>query len=665
MSALPTRLQRRTSTASAKSTGVVAAAVAAGFAATDGWGSHAHLPYADWWKPEYATEVIESPPPPDLEARQAAFAESNSPESIEKLAREFFGLIDLKRVRTRPKYVRLDDWGRNERRDDYEGEKTPASAIQTKLESGDWQGAFDAYRDFFFDRLQNPPPGFKIKARHPLLRHFVEFIHQPDELLNDNVARFTMLDADNRGVVVRLDMGAPGRVNWTWFPPQFQTYDHYIFPQDGSFMIRCVKHPIFYNTLLAAYMDSGDRRYLEKWTQFMDDRAMNLSRDAEAAGFRGGPDNHTGVSSAMNTFDNLMSVVKVRPEVAEQFPSTTLARLLMEVWRAVPTNMRMVREGSSNRSIKMYSQPYFELAVSFPEFTASQYAIREKIRVVETYPTVTMMPDGSDIENSEGYNTAYVSNAVSVMQTLKEMGHARPGWINADWHQEVRRNLLLRATYLIHRKGNLGWDWYPNFYNQRYANNFYGPRARYLDLSPEALVEPDNRKIISTLFGDGSAGTPSFTSEYWPYGGQCVIRSGWGKEDQHLYMDSPRPYNTHTWKNANDIQLFAFGQPLLTLHTDGYGFRRSGYAGDPDYSEWERAGSGHSSRRQPLRHHPRLPEFDTGRCQADCAAPRFRVCPWREGDHDDRGDSPTDGSGGDLPQGRPVRGGSGGLHDPR
>jgi hypothetical protein len=54
-----------------------------------------------------------------------------------------------------------------------------------------------------------------------------------------------------------------------------------------------------------------------------------------------------------------------------------------------------------------------------------------------------------------------------------------------------------------------------------------------------------------------------------------------------LYMQSPRPYSTATWKNANDIQLFAFGQPLLTYHTEGYGYTRGGFKGDGVVSGWE------------------------------------------------------------------------------
>lgn len=296
--------------------------------------SHAHLNYPDWWKPAYETAVMVSPPPPDAADRARAFAARNTPENIERLAREFFALIDLNRVRIQPKYVRLDAWGRNERRPEYQVEKTPAVDLRALLNMGDYQGALDAYREFFFDRLQTPPPGFKISPLHPSLRQFVEFIHQPDELLHDNLARFTMLDQDQKGAVVRLKMGEPGVVNWAWFPPEFQTYDWMIFPHDGTFMARCTKHPIFYNALLTAYMNTGDPRYLAKWCAFMDDRAMNLAANCQAAGIRGGPDSHGGVASAMGTFANLMAVAKARPEIARDLSCFRLDRAIGERTRS-------------------------------------------------------------------------------------------------------------------------------------------------------------------------------------------------------------------------------------------------------------------------------------------------------------------------------------------
>src|SRR5690554_2018481 len=78
--------------------------------------SHAHLNYPNWWQPEYESEVIESPAPPELEERMKIFAERNSPENIEKLAKEFFGLVDLNRLPKPEKILLLDKMGLNENR---------------------------------------------------------------------------------------------------------------------------------------------------------------------------------------------------------------------------------------------------------------------------------------------------------------------------------------------------------------------------------------------------------------------------------------------------------------------------------------------------------------------------------------------------------------------
>lgn len=547
--------------------------------------THAHLNYPDWWQPAYESAIITSPAPPRQAERMHVFAQRNSPEEMTRLAKEFFRLIDARRVRLKTAPLQNDAMGLNEKREGYRGSKTQKADLETLLKEEKYEEALTLYRDFFFERLLDPPPGFALAPAHPMERQFVEFIHQPDELL-ENLARLTMLDDKGKGVVVRLDMGAPGRVNWTWFPPQFETYDPLVFARDGTFMTKAVKYPTFHNALLKAYLETGESRYLSKWCDFADDRSLNLARDCDEAGLSGAPVDHMSLASGLRLFGTFRYVAQHSDRFAREFPAPTLARLLIDLWKNVPTNIRMAREVSTNRSIEMYSQPYFDLAISFPEFEASPYLLREKMRITESYTTVTMMADGSDIENSEGYNTAYLRNTDEVLSSLKATHWAGVPWITPDWLQELERNRALRMSYLIQHKQNNGWEWYPNYYTNRYASKYAGKRPEFFDLSPTAFVDARNRGVLSAIWGAGAT-PPGERSNAWPYSGQFLIREHWGKDAQTLYMDSPRPYNSHTWKNANDIQLFAFGQPLLTLHTEGYGFRRSGYAEDPVFSEWE------------------------------------------------------------------------------
>ncbi len=49
------------------------------------------------WKPNFERS-FKSPPPPDAEARAEAFAQRNSKANLERLAQEFFTLVDLSKV---------------------------------------------------------------------------------------------------------------------------------------------------------------------------------------------------------------------------------------------------------------------------------------------------------------------------------------------------------------------------------------------------------------------------------------------------------------------------------------------------------------------------------------------------------------------------------------
>lgn len=540
---------------------------------------HAGSARLGFWNPDYETEIFVAPAPADAAARERAFANRNSPENTARLAKKFFSQIDLSKIPPPPKTSTWDAMGRDEKNPAFQGRKSaPGATIAELVQQEKWTEALDAYRNFFFERLASPPPGFEFRPVSPQESYFIQFLHQPEELKNSGVARFPMVDASGKEAVVRIDMGPPGRVNWLWQPEGFVPQDTLIFPDPDQFVADCSKRVIFHKALLAEAVRTGDLAWTRTWCEYFDDRSMNFSRDCEAAGLTSGELNP--LEPRARVFNNLMWMAQRDPSMARDFPSTTLARVLMDTFDAFPAMLRTVRAASNNRSIEQYLNPLQAFAVSLPEFKGSPYYLREVRRVIEAYPTVTMMPDGSDIENAEGYNHCYLRSVDHMLDVFKRQPGDLP-WMGLDWRLELKDNLAMRTGYLIRRKGNLGMDWYPNHMNQpRMAGYYAGPSPQFAKFTPEALNDPVLKKIRTTLWEDGAFGAPDFTSEFWPYSGQMVIREGWGKDDQHLYMDSGRPYNSHGWKHTNDIQLFAFGQALLSLHSDTYGYDRSGHDGD-------------------------------------------------------------------------------------
>ncbi len=197
------------------------------------------------WKPAYTTAVMESPAPAQLIERQQLFAQRNSPEGIRKLATSLFSLIDMKQV----------------------------PRVRALFEKGEHQAALDAYRDFFIDRLRFPQQPYGITPRHPAQRLFVEFIHNPEEMMN-GVATFCMYDKSGKNANVKLKMGLPGRVNYIHHPAGFESADPDILFPDNRFVAQCTGSPQFHTPLLVEYLKTHDRKYLLRWAEFNDERTM-------------------------------------------------------------------------------------------------------------------------------------------------------------------------------------------------------------------------------------------------------------------------------------------------------------------------------------------------------------------------------------------------------
>jgi len=533
----------------------------------DAWGNVGNKAQ---WKPEFTVDV-QAPPPANAEDRAKAFAERNSKESLEKLAKEFFGMMDMGRV---------------------------SKATRELYQKNDFEGALNAYRDFFVDRLRLPPPEFQIQPRNPTESHY-PFLNTPDDLLK-HIVTFGMINRpfpadirsmsaaysfmnsrDNKKGNVRIDIGPPGRVNWTWQPEAYTGIGEPRVPYEASFTSRCYGVPTFFSPLLAAYAESQGRAKLplSRWCEFTDDASMNWRRDTVRAGFDAThPVNSIEGYTTLGVLPNLCYLARTMPDFQKDLPGPTLARLLLRIWKDhVPESLRSSRNTSSARRLVFYMWHAFRLAVSLPEFrAASDYCIREYVRILESYATVSTMPDGVDIHDSRNYNKIYMKEAMETFQLLCRLRN-RPPWINALWHQELAENLNQAARFIIRELWvNGGYSQWGPLRPESWV--FTGTDPYWLSCVPEALAEPDNARIISALFGDGSAGAspsqagsagaspsqpPSFTSDSFPYGGYYMIRTGWGRQDQWLYMPSTRPVDSLTLGNCNDIHLSAFGQNLL------------------------------------------------------------------------------------------------------
>lgn len=544
--------------------------------------SHAHLTYPDWWKP--VREIaLKSPILHDAEKRLERFSKRNSHEDVEKLAKEFFDMIDMNNAIMRSSggkdIIVLDKWGRVDSRPDsdvHQSNKPQHTGIRDFINDGKYTEALERYKLMFMDRLCDTPKGFRLEPRHPHQRKFKIFVHQPEEMINNIITLFMYEkpqdDETLNGIVIKLDIGEPGAINWTYTPEGFGSAEE-TFPDDERFAPTVFGMDYFFDELLVAYVSTGDKRYLEKYAQYLDDRAINYWSDIRSQLV----DIQPGRSGTF-MFQHMAWACRNVPGFRDDFPATTLARVLMQFWKYnAATEMKIVRGIVPNRQITMYLNEAYAAAMSFPEFKASGYVHREMARVIESMFSGAVMPDGSNIEHALCYNPA-VLYAWKYRREFLDAGVLRRH-ITPLWSLELKDNLTNTSRYILQNKLLNGWDWYPMHPMSR-------NKEQLLSVFRPALNDPLIHRMLPISQGYGPEnGYPNVTSMAWPYMGIYILRTGWDRHhDQEAYMAAPRPYSTHTWKNNLDLQLFAFGQPLLTAHTESYGYVRG-----PGQTNWEKS----------------------------------------------------------------------------
>ncbi|HEY3321014.1 MAG TPA: FN3 associated domain-containing protein [Planctomycetota bacterium] len=534
------------------------------------------------WKPNFDRSV-QAPPPADAESRAKAFAERNSKENLGSLAKQFFSLIDLSKV---------------------------PEPVRAALGKGDSESALNAYRDFFMARLgsfnadeaQNPG----IRPRQPPFPFEKAYLHTAEDLMK-NTAIFGMIDMPlpemksqqeyydicNKGENqqkkgnVRIDFGAPGRANWTWQPEQYIPLGFPHLPFDKSFMSCAVGRPHFFTALLVKYIETKDAKYWDKWLAFTDDICMNWRRDTMRAGLNPSHNINNIEFFTDGVWANLSFLMQKSPEMVKDIPASTLVRMLNRMWMEYMSDaLQYARNISTARRLMFDNYHNLRIAVSFPEFKASEYCIREMVRTVESLPMLSLMPDGCDVHDSRNYNKGtpeYVLKVHSMLQNAK----LAPPSVNEQWLKEQNETMKAQATFIIHELWVTGG--YPHWGMLHPETSVFIGQNPYLKRSvPDAFADPENAKIISSVFEDGKAGAPSFTSDAFPYAGFYCVRSGWGKQDQWLYMPSTRPVSSVTHPDNNGFSLYAFGRHMLAnpgtpISVDGLGqMHDSSYRAAPE-----------------------------------------------------------------------------------
>jgi len=478
-------------------------------------------------KPDVAYSQT-APAPSGVETQKTEFAARNSAASLEQLTRHLAGALET---------------------------DAPGLAVfRSLVANGQYAAALDEFRSYFLNKLASLGSFDWAKATEP--KALSSAPNVGDELMFRIIS--VEEQQDNKKVIVKTRIGEPGAVNW-----RYKEYaGNYTSQTTGlnTFMW----HPVQFGQLTSRFMITGNPSYLEMWSDYIDDWALH------AAGFKeilpqqlsDSDFNPAGVvNSMLATIRNIGS----KPGGKDLLPAPTLARLLLRIVEEYPPlSIEYMNSNPQNWS----TQEFPALIVNgllLDEFKDAALYMRKGIRRMEDMATTQMMPDGTDSEQSISYNREYLRFGAGLIYPFLQN---RSDLLPADEAAELLGHMWDRAKLMAHTLQANGQ--YPGGFRIDTRDWTTTVSQLLRDALPDSSADDDINAILAIARSKvdlaPEAPVPSFTSEWFPYGGYSFIREGWKKRDQSAFLfSSSRPgnYGYHSETGNNMFWLSAFGQDML------------------------------------------------------------------------------------------------------
>ena len=295
--------------------------------------------------------------------------------------------------------------------------------------------------------------------------------------------------------------------------------------------------------LIAAYMVTKDEKYLKRWIAYMDDWAMN---DTFIGELHPVINHDNSLYPVMGTLRMLALVANTLPFGSEAVSPQAFARIMKKLVLESPLTSAVYFRSNPNAWTPGAGQMLFAMLID--EFKVAPIYFREvRRRNIEDINVLQELPDGTESHQWPGYNFLLLVNAGALRLTEARDGlppWAQPAWErelhDPLWQRELTEALQRRASYVLHWGTPSGE--YPLVTHQEPPSEKKGKLREAYNRLPSMLDDPTNSKIHSTLYGDGSSGTPGYTSEWFPYGGYNIARAGWKYDDGYAAMFcSPQP----------------------------------------------------------------------------------------------------------------------------
>lgn len=493
--------------------------------------------------------IIRPVGPAPAEKRKALFDSRRRPEVVAALADEFFPLLAL------------DADARREAR----LERRPGlDKVAARLAAKDKPGALTAWRDVWLARLVDAEAlGF-------------------DSICS--IRPFAVPEAKRAGVIARADALMAGKIvpdakpmqpGEVWLPPP---------PASPNGENNTWRAGIF-DPLAQAYLLTDDARYLERYFAYIDDWALNETRDAQLLP----TDISDTESKAAGIIGGQLAVLRAiaaHPGGIAQVPPDTLARVQLRLVRLYPALGVIYHASNPQNWTPGGSAALMCVALAFDEFRFAGDLFDLARHRHENYGVIQFFPDGSETENALWYNVHYRDGAVQSVATARAL-KALPPESRARWTDPVATDRWIaaqedkindRARFFAHMIAPPGR--YP-IGNRIDSRPVPQGNARLMIEQAATAGYADAGKILEALPTRAGPGKdPGFTFSALPWRGSFMFRTGWSADDAYAhFFSSPYPGGGHAliaMKNNNNFGLGIAGRDILVGGSFGsYSYDRS------------------------------------------------------------------------------------------
>ncbi|MCK9479628.1 MAG: chitobiase/beta-hexosaminidase C-terminal domain-containing protein, partial [Firmicutes bacterium] len=465
--------------------------------------------------------------------QKAAFDNRNSDESINELGEEFFKLIDL----TKP----------------------GLEYAKRMVIEGNYKEALRAFKIYFLNKLRNYDDDDYL-----LLFDYAGYAPGETDAASTTGAEL-LNNAIQNSQSQKVRLPEPGTIDWEYDPPKLDLSNSYA--RSAQYMLGMSKfHP-----LLNEYSESGNIAYLDKWNAFLADWSMHQHgiKELLPANISDGFQNTVG-GTMVNFMVKIRNLALNISEDGEGLEDFAFINSLKTIWQYFPpVQFAYIRSNPQNWTDA--TVPYLMgFAILYDEFIGAEEYFEEGIRELDSLLYLHKLPDGTSPEQDPTYNRNFLDYATKI-ETLRIIEKYRPHFMTEFRLNRLRDMQAKSADFFTHiLKMN---DSYPDGFRIDNRVQYKGVKDSINRAYPEALEDPDNFKIFSMLESNNFNQTPSFNSEFYPYGGYYALREGWLPTSQFGFLfSSPAPgvYGSTATLGVNSVSLAAFGQDMLLTGMVGH-----------------------------------------------------------------------------------------------